>query len=105
MAKYTQTNTGRPYSEVRGYLRDTLEAAAVASNVLTPKSVALAVYALDPSDVWRYIGEATVWNYDESLTGDEGMYCRASFNSDGRFEVYWLSCDATDLTVPAAPGA
>lgn len=51
MAKYTQTNTGRPYSEVRGYLRDTLEAAAVASNVLTPKSVALAVYEIGRAHV------------------------------------------------------
>jgi hypothetical protein len=94
---------GRPYAEVRGYLREDLAAAAVDANVLTPESAIVAVYGLDSSDVWRHIGEATVWNYDE--TGDfvEGAYIRASLNSDDRFEVYWSSCAATALTVPDSP--
>ena len=103
--KYQQTNTGRPYAEIRGYLRDDLAAAPVADNVLSPTSAAVAVYSNDEDDLWRYIGESTVWNYDESADFDEDSYVRASLNSDNRFEVFWASCSATSLTVPPVPGA
>lgn len=105
MSKYTQTNTGRPYSEVRGYLRNDLAPADIVNGELTPESAVIAVYGLNAAGEWRYKGEGIVWSYDESLTISEGYYVRASLNDDDRFEVYWQSCAATALTVPDPPGS
>jgi hypothetical protein len=102
-SKYQQTNTGRPWSEVRGYLRDSLGPAEVTSGELTPTAARIAVYSTNAAGEWRYNAEATVWNYDESGIYAEGLYVRASLNPDNRFEVYWVSCSATDLTIPESP--
>lgn len=104
-SKYLSHADGRPYAEIRGYLRSDLAAADIVSGVLTPESAVVAVYGLDAAGVWRYLTEAKVWNYDESMVVEEGKYVRANLNSDDRYEVYWASCSATVLAVPEAPGA
>jgi hypothetical protein len=102
MSKYTAKQSGRPYAEVRGYLRREIELPAVAAEVLTPTSAPTAVYGLDNAGRWRHLGEVTVWAYDEALAALPLVYCRASLNSDDRYEIYWTGCTVTLLTLPLA---
>jgi hypothetical protein len=102
VSKYQAQQSGRPYAEVRGYLRREIELPAVAAEVLTPTSAPLASYGLDSSGLWRHIGETVVWAYDEALAALPLVYCRASLNPDDRFEIYWTGCTATLLTLPLA---
>lgn len=105
-SKYQTKQTGRPYAEVRGYLRDDLDPAAVdGDGELQPVSVSLACYGTDNASLWRYVGEATVWNYDEELTANAETYCRASLNSDDRFEIFWIGCGPTTLDIPDDPNS
>lgn len=100
--KYQQTNTGRPYSEVRGYLRNNLELPVVAAGELTPSSAPLAVYATHPdTGAWRHVGETTVWAYDESMSALALYYIRATITADATFEVVYSGCSKSLLTLPA----
>ena len=101
--KYQSRSPGRPYAEIRGYLRGALTAATVAADVLTPASQDVAVFSLNAAGVWRYKCEAKVWNYDETLTADEGVYVRAALNDDQRFEIFWVGCEPSELTIPTSP--
>jgi hypothetical protein len=102
LSKYHSEQTGRPYAEVRGYLRQPLELPAVdaVTGLLTPSSAIVAAYATDSAGVWRYVGEAKVWAYDESLSALVKYYCRASLTADDRFEVFWVGCSSTLITLP-----
>tara|TARA_R110000824_G_scaffold15044_7_gene63628 strand:+ start:2763 stop:3335 length:573 start_codon:yes stop_codon:yes gene_type:complete len=104
MSKYQTTQTGRPYAEVRGYLRQPLELPTVVeeTGLLTPSFAILAAYSKDPAGVWRYIGDVTVYAYDESVYASPLYYVRASLNSDNLHEVFWTGCSATLLTIPVS---
>jgi len=102
MSKYQTKQSGRPYAEIRGYLRREIELPAVAAELLTPTSAPLALYGMDTANEWRHIGEGKVWAYDEALAALPLVYCRASLNPDDRYEVYWTGCTATLLTLPLA---
>lgn len=101
-AERTQAKTSPSFHEVRGYLRRAIELPAVAAEVLTPTQAPIAVYATPADGIWQHIGEGVVWAYGESISALPLIYCRASFNSDGRFEVNWTDCTATLLTLPFA---
>lgn len=102
MSKYTAKQTGRPYSEVRGYLRRDLELPVVAAGELTPSSAPVAVYATNSATgSWRYVGEATVYAYDESMSATVLYYVRATLNGDDRLEVDYSGCSKTLLTLPS----
>ena len=77
----------------------------VETNVLIPKTSTLAAYDRDVDGVWVYIGEVEVINFDEGLTIYDKVYCVCFLDPEtGQYEPF-PSCNATALTIPAAPGA
>lgn len=90
----------RPFEVVEGYLSDTLDAATVSGGSLTTTTVDGYVFDDDGAGNWVDTGGTVeLLNRSESLDGERGYYFIA-FWTGKDWRLFWVDCDATELTLP-----